>query len=98
MNVPMGVNEIGLFQQGSLKQDFRGRSRGHQAARLENKASIGNVLQDVEIVGGGDHGLSAPVQADQEIDHLTGALGIEGGSGFVEQQHLRIKNQHGSER
>lgn len=60
MKVPMGVNEIGLFQQGSLAQDFRGGSSGGHAACLENKALIGDVLHDVEIVGGGHHGLRAP--------------------------------------
>ena len=85
VNVPVGVNEIGLFEQGSLAQDFRGRSCCNQAARLENKALIGNVLHDVEGVGGSDHGLLSSAQADQEINHLAGALGIEGRRGFVEQ-------------
>ena len=71
MNVPVGVDEIGLFEQGSLLQYFRGRSCGHQSARLENKALVGNVLHDVEGVGGGHHGLRPAAQADQKINDLA---------------------------
>ena len=30
----------------------------------------------------------------QKIDHLALALGIKRGGGFVQQQHLRVKNQN----
>ena len=98
MNVSMSMDEIGLFEQGRLGEDFRGGSFGHHTSRLEDKTLIGNVLYDIEAVGGDDHGLRSPAQADQKIDDLAGALGIEGRCGFVEQQHLGIKHEYGGER
>ena len=38
MNVPMGVNKIGLLEQRRLAQDFRRGSRRHHAARLKDEA------------------------------------------------------------
>ncbi len=60
MNVAVAVNEIGLLEQGSLAQDLRGRSQGHYASRLKNKALVGNVSDDIEVVGRGDHRLCSP--------------------------------------
>ena len=59
MNVPMDVNQIGLFQQGCLTQNFRGRSRRHHPAGLKDETLIGDVLHDSKIVGAGDDGLRA---------------------------------------
>ena len=77
MNVPVSMDEIGLFEQGRLAKNFRRSSCGHHSTHLENKAIIGNVFNNIQVMDARDYGPGSPAQTDQEIDHLACAFGIE---------------------
>ena len=98
MRVTVGVNEVRAQQQRVVVQYLRRRTRRDNAAALEDVTVIRDVLHQVEIVSGRDHGLVPAAAAHQEIDHLALALGIKRGGGLIQQQDLRIEDQHRGQR
>ena len=72
---------------------FRGDS-----AVLQDEAVVGDVFHQSQIVGRGDHGLAAVAPADQQVDDLALASGIERGGRFVEEQHFGVQHQYGGDR
>jgi len=94
VNVAMNVDQVGPLEQRCVAQNLSGRTFGCHAACLENKAVIRDILDDIQLVCGGDHGLRSAAPAHQEIDHLAGALRVQRGRGLVEEQHFRVKHQH----
>ena len=98
MCVTVGVDEVCAQQQFVVVQYLRRRARRNDAATLENVAVVRDVLHQVEIMGGGDHCLPAAAATHQKVDHLALAFGIKRGGGLVQQQDLRIEDQHGGQR
>src|ERR1700751_5360626 len=97
MRVTMRVDEVRRTKQRVVIQDVCGRAGCYDASALENVTDVGYALDQVEIVGGGNHSLSAAAATHQKIDHVALALGIERRGGLVQQQDLGIENQNGSQ-
>ena len=94
MSVAMRVNQARPREQRQVMQDISRRPFSDNASALKNITSIRDVFKAVEIVRGGDHGLSAFTPGYEKIDDLTLALGIERGGGLIKQQHFWIENQN----
>ena len=94
MRVPVGVDEICTKQQRVVVQDLRRRARRHNTATLENVTVVRDVLHQVEIMSGRDYRLAPTAATHQEVDHLALAFRIKRGGGLVQQQDVRIEDEH----
>ncbi len=94
MGMAMGVDEIRSEQQGLVVQNLSRCTGCDNPSALEDVADIGDILDQVEVVSGCDHGLPAAAATYQEVDHLAFAFGIKRSRGFIQQQNIRIEDQH----
>jgi len=81
VGVTVGMNQVRAQQQFIVVQDFGRRARGDNLSALEDVAAVGNIFDEIQIVGGGDHSLASAAATHQEVDHLALTLGIERGCG-----------------
>jgi len=80
----MRVYEIRTQQQRLVIQNLRWCAARNDLSALEHMAVVCNVLYQVEIVGRGDHRLSASAASHQKIDHLALTFWIKSCSRFVQ--------------
>ena len=97
MPVPVRVDQGGSLEQGIIGKDPGRGVDGRDPPSFKDNTEVGNVLNDLEVMGGGDHGLAAPA-FPEEIDHLALAPGIKRCSGLVQQEHLGIEYHHRGQR
>ena len=60
----MGVDQVGASEQCLIAQQGGRLAFSHHLSAAENKAVIGDVFHQSEIVGGGDHSLAAIAPAN----------------------------------
>ena len=82
----MGVSEHG-----------RGRPLRDQSAGLKHEAIVGDFLDAIQIVRGGDDRPAGVLPAGQQVNRLALAAGVERRRWLIEQEHLRIEDQDGSD-
>ena len=63
VEVAMDMDKVGPLQQGRLPQHLRGLPFCDNTARLENITVIRNILDNIQVVCGRDHGLDSPTPA-----------------------------------
>ena len=98
MDMPVGVREMALFQQGVIGEDFRRCSGSCYLALGQHENKISDVFDNVEIVGCSHNRASAIAAVDQETNDFSLAFRIKCGCRFIEKQHLRFENEYRSKR
>ena len=96
--VTVGVDEVGVQQQLPVRKDVLGRPCGDGGTLFQHEHLISDVLNDLELVGGRYHRLGRSLPILNKVDQLALAARIEHRGGLVEQQDLRIENDHGGQR
>ncbi len=97
MPMPMRVDQVGFRHQGLVGEEFGGDAVSEDFALFHDEAVVGNVFDQAQVMGGGDHGFAAIAPADEEVYDLALAAGVERSCRFVEQEHFGIEDQHGGE-
>src|SRR5215475_2150065 len=94
MNMPVRVNQTGLFQQALIRQQLSWRGMACQLAPLQHKTMIRDILYDIEIVSSGHNRLGTVAPPDQKVYDFALALWIERRNRFIQQQHVRIEHKY----
>ena len=72
--------------------------RFHQLAMMQQGRTIAQAAQHAHLVGNDDDGdIEAFVDVFQTTQHTAGGGGIQRRSGFIRQNHLRIRRQRTSD-
>jgi hypothetical protein len=99
VRVAVQVNEIGGEQQGPVREDLFGRARREDPPVLpEHEDPPGDLRDDVEVVRGRHHRFSLGLRLEDDVYELPAAPGVQTCSGLIQQEDLRIHNQHGGDR
>ena len=94
VHMSMCVGEVGSKKQALIREDLCWWAFGNYGAGFKHQDTICNVLDDVELMGGRNHGLRRPFPLLNEIDELTLASWVERCGRFIEQQNFGIKDEN----
>ena len=92
--MPVLMHQVRFRQQWLISQQVTRFAARQYFALLHYEAVIGNILNQTQIVSCGDHGLAAIAPADQQVDDLALAAGVERRGRLVEQQNFRVEHEH----
>ena len=70
---------------------------GQQSAVFDDAHAVADVGQLGQDVAGNKNRLAKALQPTQEITHLDSGTWVEAAGGFVEEQHLRVVQEHASQ-
>ena len=98
VRVTVSMNEICLQQKVMAGQDGSRGAVSKNGASVQNQNPIGDVLNDVELMRGGQHCFRGAFPLLDQIHELTRRLGVERGSRFVEQQYFWVQKNDRCER
>jgi hypothetical protein len=84
VTVAVGVKQVCVLQQILVGYNLRGSSIAGDAAILQHYTAVGDVLDDVQLVGASNRGFNAAA-VDEKIDHPALALGVKGSGGHIVQ-------------
>src|SRR3954454_15106587 len=90
----MNMDQIAALQQWRVAQYCCRHPLGDACALLKHLAAVGDLLDNIQVMGCYDHGLGTAGPADQEIDDHALASGVERRSRLVHEQHFRIEHQY----
>lgn len=94
VRMAMGVNKICSEKQIGVGEDLRRCPFGNHAARLKHQHPISNVLNNFQLMSRCEHSLRRAFPLLNEVHNLALTLRIERRGWFVEQQYLRVEDQH----
>ena len=77
-----------------LREYVNDRAHFCNLTRVNHRHTVGNLLDDLHLVGNQDHGhAQLAVDLAQQVQDRTGGLGVQRRRGFVAQQHLGVGRQ-----
>ncbi len=75
VNMPVSVEQAGPLQQFRIAEHRRRCSLRNEPTRLEHEAMVGDFLNAIQIVRGGDHRAPGALPPRQQVNRLTLTLG-----------------------
>src|SRR5678815_1092809 len=94
VRVTVGMDEIRLQQKVMVRKDAGRGPVSKNGASVQDQNPVGDVLNDVKLMGGRQHSFRGAFPLLDQIHELTGRLRVECGSRFVEQQYFRVQNNY----